>query len=273
MAPTIWAMFMVIRYIQVRIRVTRDAQGRAVLTHGVNQDITERKRAEEVIRKANHQLNLLTGITRHDILNKITLVYAMLEFMEQKYPDSPVSGHITHILQAVEEIQSLIEFTRVYEEIGSQEPHWIHVRSVLSTLVIPESITFSIDLPNLSIFADSMIQKVFFTLLDNSVRHGQQVSDIRVSATETEESLVIVWEDNGVGVADDEKEEIFEKGFGKNTGYGLFLAREILSLTDITIREKGEPGKGARFEMIVPKGAVRRAGSDPPPPDTGISGE
>lgn len=262
-----------IRYIQVRIRVTRDAQGRAVLTHGVNQDITERKRAEEVIRKANHQLNLLTGITRHDILNKITLVYAMLEFMEQKYPDSPVSGHITHILQAVEEIQSLIEFTRVYEEIGSQEPHWIHVRSVLSTLVIPESITFSIDLPNLSIFADSMIQKVFFTLLDNSVRHGQQVSDIRVSATETEESLVIVWEDNGVGVADDEKEEIFEKGFGKNTGYGLFLAREILSLTDITIREKGEPGKGARFEMIVPKGAVRRAGSDPPPPDTGISGE
>lgn len=259
-----------IRHIIVRIRVTKDAQGRTVMTHGVNQDITERKQAEEVIRKANHQLSLLTGITRHDILNKITLVYAMLELMEQKYPDPGLSNQVFSIMRTVEEIQSLIEFTRVYEEIGSHEPQWIHLQSLLSRLVIPESITLSIDLPDLFIFADSMIQKVFFTLLDNSIRHGQKVSHIRVSATEADGNLIIVWEDDGAGVEDDEKEGIFEKGFGKNTGYGLFLAREILSLTDIKISEKGEPGKGARFEMIVPKEAVRRAGSDSTPPDGGM---
>jgi len=38
---------------------------------------------------------------------------------------------------------------------------------------------------------------------------------------------------------------------------GLFLSREILSITGITIKEAGEPGKGARFEMTVPKGAWR----------------
>jgi signal transduction histidine kinase len=46
-------------------------------------------------------------------------------------------------------------------------------------------------------------------------------------------------------------------GFGKNNGLGLALSREILSITGITIKETGEPGKGARFEMTVPKGMYR----------------
>jgi signal transduction histidine kinase len=58
------------------------------------------------------------------------------------------------------------------------------------------------------------------------------------------------------------KEKIFERGFGKNTGLGLFLAREILVITGITITENGTPGKGARFEITVPKGMWRRKGAD-----------
>ena len=69
-------------------------------------------------------------------------------------------------------------------------------------------------------------------------------------------------EDDGVGVAADEKEKIFDRGFGKNTGLGLFLAREILSITGITICETGQPGKGARFEMTVPKGMWRAVDVD-----------
>jgi len=66
-----------------------------------------------------------------------------------------------------------------------------------------------------------------------------------------------VCEDDGMGVPAEEKEKIFERGFGKNTGLGLTLSKEILSITGITIRETGEPGRGARFEMTVPKGAYR----------------
>jgi signal transduction histidine kinase len=69
-----------------------------------------------------------------------------------------------------------------------------------------------------------------------------------------------VCEDDGNGILAEEKEMIFERGYGKNTGMGLFLAREILDITGITIRETGEPGKGARFEMTVPEGAYRLAG-------------
>jgi signal transduction histidine kinase len=83
------------------------------------------------------------------------------------------------------------------------------------------------------------------------------VTQIRVSSRQSGNDLVVVWEDNGVGIAMEDKEQIFGRGFGKNTGLGMFLAREILSLTGMTIRETGTPLEGARFEIVVPRGAYR----------------
>ena len=62
---------------------------------------------------------------------------------------------------------------------------------------------------------------------------------------------------DGLGIVTDEKERIFERGSGRNTGFGMFLVREILSLAGITITETGEPEKGARFEIIIPFVAYR----------------
>ena len=67
---------------------------------------------------------------------------------------------------------------------------------------------------------------------------------------------MIACEDDGAGITDEDKKHLFEQGYGKHTGLGLFLSREILSITGITITETSEPGKGARFEMVVPKGAI-----------------
>jgi signal transduction histidine kinase len=69
--------------------------------------------------------------------------------------------------------------------------------------------------------------------------------------------MVLVVEDNGGGVPADEKIKIFERGYGKNTGWGLFLVREILAVTWMTIAETGTPGKGARFEIHMPQGTFR----------------
>jgi signal transduction histidine kinase len=85
------------------------------------------------------------------------------------------------------------------------------------------------------------------------------VTEIRVSSRQSPEGLKILWEDNGIGIVPEEKEKIFERGFGRNTGLGMFLAREILSLTGISIRETGTEGEGARFEIIVPPGKFRPA--------------
>jgi signal transduction histidine kinase len=113
------------------------------------------------------------------------------------------------------------------------------------------------DIPTVEIFADPMLELVFTNLLDNTQRHGHDVSSVLVMVDEKPDGLIIFWTDDGIGVPDDEKEKIFERGFGKNTGLGLFLVREILDITRITIRETGEPGKSAQFEMTVPKGMYR----------------
>ena len=107
------------------------------------------------------------------------------------------------------------------------------------------------------VFADPLIAKVFYNLMDNAVRYGGKITTILFTVQESGDDCQIVCEDDGEGVPTEEKEKIFDRGFGKNTGLGLALSREILSLTGITIRETGEPGKGARFEMTVPKGMWR----------------
>lgn len=117
------------------------------------------------------------------------------------------------------------------------------------------------DLPfGLEVYADPLIAKVFFNLVDNAVRHGGGITTIRFAVEEQDGEAIIVCEDDGEGVPPAEKERIFEHGYGKNTGFGLTISREILDITGIGIREVGDAGRGARFEMIVPPGVCRRTG-------------
>jgi signal transduction histidine kinase len=110
-----------------------------------------------------------------------------------------------------------------------------------------------------------MFEKVLFNLFDNAIRHGEQVTEIRVSFRANGSDGVLVVEDNGVGIARNIRDKIFLAGYGRNTGYGLFLAKEILDITGIGIAETGEEGTGARFEMTVPKWGYRMKGSGTPP--------
>ena len=123
-----------------------------------------------------------------------------------------------------------------------------------ATDLLPSSVTFVVDLDEIEVYADPLFEKVLYTLIDNTLRHGESATQIQLSCRLTGTGdLVLQYEDNGIGIRDGDKERIFERGFGKNTGFGLFLAREILAITGITIAETGEPGMGARFEITVPK--------------------
>ncbi len=232
---------------------------------GVDEDITERRKSEEALRRTNHQLSLLTSITRHDILNNITSMLGYLTFAERKQTDPSALELFAKIREIITTVRTQIEFTRIYQTIGSHEPQWFSLESILALTYVPVTISLQTDLQGYSIYADPMLEKVFFNLLDNSVRHGERVTAIRITARIFGSDLVIVWEDNGIGIPEEDKERIFERGYGKNSGLGLFLVREVLSLTGITISETGTPGTGARFEITVPKGTYRRtpAGGGP----------
>ncbi|MDD1716612.1 MAG: PAS domain S-box protein, partial [Methanolinea sp.] len=227
------------------------------IIYAVARDITERKLIEESLKKTNRQLNLLSSITRHDINNMIMVILGYLELAEDQNKDPELIKFCTHVKSATQSIRDQIAFTRIYQDLGSQDPQWQDLEKILSQCNVPGAITLDADVKGISVFADQMLEKVFFNLLDNSLRHGEHVTVIRIFATESEEGLKIVWSDNGIGIPADEKEKVFRRGYGKNTGLGLFLVREILSLTEISIRENGVPGEGARFEISVPKGVYR----------------
>ncbi len=108
----------------------------------------------------------------------------------------------------------------------------------------------------LEIYADPMFEKVLFNLVENSYRHGG-AKNITAKYEVNDNGCTLILEDDGSGIEEEIKDRIFNRGFGKNSGLGLFLAREILDITNIGIRETGIPGSGARFEILIPKEAFR----------------
>ncbi|MGD0819053.1 MAG: HAMP domain-containing sensor histidine kinase [Methanomassiliicoccales archaeon] len=112
-------------------------------------------------------------------------------------------------------------------------------------------------LDHLKVYADPMLVKVFHNIIEDSVKYGGKPLKVKIGCTMKGRSLLMVYEDFGPGILTEEKEKIFEMGFGKGIGLGLHLSREILSITDITVRETGEQGKGVRFEIEVPEGNFR----------------
>ena len=224
-------------------------------------DITERKVAEEALHQANKKLNLLSSITRHDINNQLTVLMGYLAIINKKQPDPALNEYFVKVGNAAQRISSMIQFTKEYESIGVKAPTWQDCRTVIDTAAKQAQLGNVVVKNDLAVgsevFADPLIVKVCYNLMDNAARYGGKITTIRFSVQEHDGDQIIVCEDDGDGVVAEEKEKIFERGFGKNTGMGLFLSREILSITGITIKEAGEPGKGARFEMTVPKGAWR----------------
>jgi len=234
-----------------------DIQGKVIGAIESIRDITGLRLSTEALVQANQKMNLLSSITRHDVLNKISIGLGFVAIARKRTDDKDTLSAIAKVERAIIDIRTQIEFTKVYQEVGIHAPQWQNIGEILSHC--PSSAPpVAMKAPGTTeIFADPMLPKVFSNLMENTIRHGEKATQVVVTAIENEEGLVLGWEDDGVGVPTGEKERIFERGYGRNTGLGLFLVREILAITGITIKEIGEPGKGARFEIHVPRVVYR----------------
>lgn len=199
----------------------------------------------------------MNSIVRHNCLNLCCTVGAYTELLKEELGEEQKDAKkfVEIMIASSEKMNNEMDFWKEYETNGfgvswqSLEEIYIYSKRFLPEIEILPNETMG----GYKIYASNLIPKVLENLVDNSLRHGK-ATEIKLDFyLSLNQELVIVYKDNGFGINQDDKDRIFEKGFGKNTGLGLFLAREILNITDIKIKEIGEFGNGVCFEITVPK--------------------
>ncbi len=168
--------------------------------------------------------------------------------------------YLIRIDSTVSQITKIFNFASAYERIGFEKLSYIDVEKAveeaLSYFPDLQNVTVTADCHGLAVLADSLLSQVFYNLIDNSLKHGITTSQIRIRCQQSgKETLRIIYEDNGVGISDVEKPNLFSEGYSTagSTGYGLYLLRRAIEFYGWSIKETGEPCKGARFIITIPK--------------------
>ena len=245
---------------EIRSAPATDDDGHLTGFRGITRDITEAQRAAASLEQARKKMNLLNTVTFQDIQSAVFSLTAYHILIKQIRPDQKISSFLDKEEVLIQKITSSLNFAKNFQDMGMQPPRW---QNVSQTFLFAIShldflqISHNLDLGDLEVYADPLLEKVLFNLMENVIRHGAGATEVRLYYQEKPDGLLLSVEDNGAGIPQEEKHIIFDRGYGKDTGLGLFLAREILSITGISIRETGIAGQGARFEIHIPKGAYR----------------
>lgn len=249
------------RVVSIAGSIVRDRDDDLIGTVLIVRDITGRKASEAALRIANEKLSLLSRLTRHDIGNLVTALAGYLSLLEEDGNGRANERYLSLSIDIVEKVMSHLQFSREYQEIGSSKPVWQALGPMIdrAAAMLPhDGIEIRSSVAQVKVYADPLLFKVMYNLLENAIRHGKTITHVVISTDEAADgTLVLAFEDDGVGVGTAEKEKVFAFGYGKNTGFGLAFSREILSVTGIGIAETGTCGRGARFEIRIPHQAWR----------------
>ncbi|MCK4884796.1 PAS domain-containing sensor histidine kinase, partial [Candidatus Bathyarchaeota archaeon] len=227
-------------------------------------DITERTKVEEALKETltkletlNEKLGVVGRLTRHDVRNKLSVIVNNVYLAKQRLAGDQVgSGYLEGIESAVNQVEKILNFASNYEKLGVETLSYIDVGKCVEEAVVLFSGLDGIRLVNechdLTVLADSLLRQLVYNLMHNSVVHGERVDQISVYCKEGKDQLKLIYEDNGVGIPEVDKEKIFMEGYGKGTGYGLYLIKKTCEAYGWVIQETGVPGKGTQF-TIHPK--------------------
>jgi PAS domain S-box-containing protein len=226
-------------------------------------NVSDEVRFREELKKLNEKLNLMGEMVRHDIKNGLQSILTYAESAIVSKKEDVILNCLSEIKNSVGRINRQLETFRDYQESVGAGAEWIDVHSILKTSLSGfdlKKITVEINLPEFEIYATPLVERVFHNLIDNSLRHGKNVTTIRFAGFVENGFYKIIYEDDGVGLSLQKKEQIFSQREGIQVKHGMQLARELIEITGITIRETGEPGKGARFEISIPPTSFRAKG-------------
>jgi PAS domain S-box-containing protein len=254
-------------YVNIAASSIQDDTGNYIGTLALVADITERKKIEVTLKESrdklemmNEKLSVVGGLTRHDVRNKLSAVTGYAYILKKKHGDlADVVDGLSRMEQAVAESVKIFDFAKMYEQLGAEELTYIHVEEKLkdaATLFSGSIPTIINECHGLTVLADSFLRQLFFNFVDNTRKYGKKTTTIRVHFEKADQDcLKLVYEDDGVGVPLENKQRLFKEGFstGGSTGFGLFLTKKMIDVYGWTITEDGEPGKGAKFTITIPK--------------------
>ncbi len=245
---------------------TFDSEGKKLIL-SVARDITERKKAEEKLNQmmdqlvlVNEKLGVVGEMTRHDARNKLSAVTGYSYLIKKKHADqADILEGLGKMEQAVKEISNIFDFAKMYEQIGVEELTYIDVEETLNDAValfsgpIPKVIN---ECQGLMVLSDSFLRQMFFNLIEDTRKYGRKTTTIRVYFEKAESGkLQLIYTDDGVGISAENKPRLFTEGYstGGSTGFGLFLIKKMTEIYGWNIQETGEPEKGAKFTITIPK--------------------
>jgi signal transduction histidine kinase len=224
-------------------------------------------RAKQQIASLEKKLEVVGSVTRHDVMNQMTAINGYNDLLLMTVTDPTVVSYLEKEQEAINRIRTQFQFAKEYQNLGVEPPRFQLIRSVIRRAgenFNLKNIRVVETCGNATLCADPLFERAISYLFNDATSQNGQVTEIRIFVQDDARGIVLVFADNGPGIPAAGKDRLFERGYRKNSMWGLFLAREILAVTGITITETGEPGKGTRFEMHIPEERFRRMGESSP---------
>ncbi len=243
------------------ISVSGNVIGSVAVYKDMSAIVSAERKIEEALKQSqilNEKLNVIGSFTRHDVANKLAVINGNVYLAKKNANENPlIQNNLDQIKLASNNIVRILEFAKNYEGLGKEQRTYVNVGKAIdeaaSLFADLKGVKIINSCKDFNILADSMLTTVFHNLIDNSLKYGEKLNQIEVYARqEPDGSNEIIYEDNGIGIDAETKKQLFNKGFGKGTGYGLYLIRRTCDIYGWTVKETGAPGKGVRFEFTIP---------------------
>ena len=210
---------------------------------GYARDVTELKEYERTLEQQRDSLTLLNQVVRHDIRNQLMVVESYTELLEESLPDDQSRTYARTVIEAAKQAAEITEtakdVTDVLLQVGAERTP-MSLRDELTEQIETiradqDRATVSVDgaIPDVAVLADDLLESVFRNLLTNAVVHNNEdVAEVAVSARVRDDAVRVSIADNGPGIADRQKEQIFQEGEkgleSGGTGVGLYLVKTLV---------------------------------------------
>jgi PAS domain S-box-containing protein len=211
----------------------------------------------------NEKIEVLGGFTRHDVRNKLTLISGNLYLATQKCAVEPkLKNYFQEIENTIKNITDIFDFAKTYELVGVEDLAPVNLGQMIKNAVFLFSDLHKVKIinhcENIEVIADSLLTQVFYNLIDNSLKYGEKITTITIYCQKIDDqTLKLYYTDDGVGIEDQHRKNVFKKGYGRGTGFGLYLIEKIIEVYGWTVEETGQFGKGVQFEFKLPMAKVK----------------